>query len=179
MHFRRSCARLCMSARACARERRGRQRGTTARPLDGIHNVGMYMCECMYVHMDVRVGSMQVCVRARARRERRTRAPTRRVSLRAYIFVRMSTCMCLSARVDSMGGCACAHVRVRARGCARTWVWYAPLRNVRLYRRSCIQACMDAWIRTHTHTHHRRPHRRLSAAIPSCVHVRMDVSIRI
>jgi hypothetical protein len=31
-----------MSARACAREW---QRNATARPLDVIHHVGMYMCE--------------------------------------------------------------------------------------------------------------------------------------
>ncbi len=108
-------ARLCMSARACAFERRERLRNTTARPLDAIHHVGMYMCEQMYVHMDVRVHSMQVSVlcvrayvRARARRERHTRAPTRGVSLRAYICVRMIICMCMSGRVDFMGECACA-----------------------------------------------------------------------
>ncbi len=53
-------ARLCMSVRACARDRRERWRNTTARPLDVIHHVGMYMCECMYMHMDARADSMQV-----------------------------------------------------------------------------------------------------------------------
>ena len=61
----RSCARLCMSARASAREGRERRRNPTARPLDVIHHVGMYMCECMDVHMDVRVESLQVSVHSR------------------------------------------------------------------------------------------------------------------
>jgi hypothetical protein len=122
MHFSvRVRAFLCMSARACARERRERRRNTPARPLDVIHHVGMYMCECMNGHMDVREDSMQVRVRVRtcARRERLVRAPTRRVTLRAYICVRMyecmyvydvcmSACMCMSVGVYSMGVCVCA-----------------------------------------------------------------------
>jgi hypothetical protein len=141
MHFSvRVRARLCMSARACARERRERRRNTTARPLDVYHHVCMSTCECVYLHMDVCVDSMQVRVRARARRELHRRAPTRRVSLRAYICVRMSACMCMSVRVDSMGACACLSVCT----CARARVWYAHLYNVDLYRRLCIQACTDA-----------------------------------
>jgi hypothetical protein len=49
---------LCMSVRACARERR---RNATARPLDVCHHVCMCMCGCMHVHMCVRVDSMQAC----------------------------------------------------------------------------------------------------------------------
>ena len=55
-------ARLCVSARACARERRERRRNTRARPLGVYHHVGLHMWACMCVHMGVRADSMQVCV---------------------------------------------------------------------------------------------------------------------
>jgi hypothetical protein len=171
------CKCECVCVRACARTRRERRRNMTTQPLDVIHHVRMYMCECMYVHMDARADSMQVCVRvrvragARARRERHTRAPTRRVSLRAYICVRMSTCTCMSVRVDSMGACACAHLRVRA--CAAR-MGYSHLYNVRLYRRLCNQACM---LDVHT---------RIGGSvyvglqpIPSCMRVRMHICMRV
>jgi hypothetical protein len=59
MHSRvRAGACLCMSARACARERR---RNATARPLVVCHHVCMCMWECMHVHMCVRVDSLQAC----------------------------------------------------------------------------------------------------------------------
>jgi hypothetical protein len=84
---------LCMSAHACARERR---RNATARPLDVCHHVRMCMCECMYVHMCVRVDSMQACA------SRRVRMPTcahahahRRLHLRlaaARTLVHARTC---------------------------------------------------------------------------------------
>ncbi len=55
--------------------------------------------------------------------------------------------------------------------CARAGVWYAHLYNVRLYRRSCIEACTDAQMRTRTRT----------SAVPcafgcshTLVHARMD-----
>ncbi len=65
VHFVHVRARLCMSARACSRERRQWRRNATAGPLDVYHPVCMYMCECVYMHMDVRVDSMPVCARVR------------------------------------------------------------------------------------------------------------------
>ncbi len=77
--------RLCMSARACARERRERRRNPSARPpnlCDYVHMyVGASTCERMHMHICVRVDPMQACVRARAclraRRERRRKPRSR------------------------------------------------------------------------------------------------------
>jgi hypothetical protein len=63
--------RLCVSARACARERRERRRNPSARPPNVCHCVHMYVgtstCERMYMHMCVRVDPMQACARVFAR----------------------------------------------------------------------------------------------------------------
>ncbi len=62
--------RLCVSARACARERRERRRNARSRPphvCHYVHNyVGTSTCERMYMHMCVRVDPMQACARVRA-----------------------------------------------------------------------------------------------------------------
>ncbi len=50
----------CVCARAAGAAAR-HDRATS----DVCHHVGMCMCECMNVHMDVRVDSMPVCVRVR------------------------------------------------------------------------------------------------------------------
>ncbi len=76
-----------MSARASSRERRERRRNMTTRPLDVIHHVGMYMCECMYVHMDARADSMQVCVRVRLCARARVGSGTRAFTTRVHIYV--------------------------------------------------------------------------------------------
>jgi hypothetical protein len=77
------CVSACVRAlvRECAREQREWRRNMTARPLDVYYFVCMHMCECMYMHMCVRVHSMQVCACTCVR----THAPTRCVSLCAYI----------------------------------------------------------------------------------------------
>ncbi len=59
------CARRMLfgvRARSCARERQERRRTASARPLDVYHHVGMHMCQCVYMHVCVRVDSMQVCL---------------------------------------------------------------------------------------------------------------------
>ena len=62
-------ARLCMSSRACACERRERRRNPSARPPHVCHyvhiHVGTSTCERMYMHMCVRVDRMQVCAYVR------------------------------------------------------------------------------------------------------------------
>jgi hypothetical protein len=89
-------ARLCMSARACARERR---RTATARPLDVCHHVRMCMCECMHVHVCVRVDSMQACASRR---------------------VRMPWCAHAHVHPRPHPRSAAAHTLVRARTCGYT-----------------------------------------------------------
>ena len=147
-----------MSTRACARERRERRCNATALPLDVCHHVCMYMCECMYVHMDVRVDSMQACVRVRTCVRARVESGTRARPISTYICT--STCICMSVHVDAMGACACVRARAHARECGM------PIcRNVRRYRRLFIQACTDAQMHTQVTTQtHRQLHLRLSAA---------------
>jgi hypothetical protein len=160
-----------MSTRACARERRERRGNATALPLDVCHHVCMYMCECMYVRMCVRVDSMHVhvraCVhvRARARRKRHSRAP------HTSTYICTSTCICMSVHVDAMGACACVRARAHARECGM------PIcRNVRRYRRLFIQAFTDAQMHTQRH---------IGSSIyvclqprSSCMRVRMELYIR-
>ena len=63
--------RLCVSARACARERREWRPNPSARPPNVCHYVHMYVgtstCERMYMHMCVRVDPMQACASMCAR----------------------------------------------------------------------------------------------------------------
>ena len=125
--------RLCVSARACARERRERRRNPSARPPNVCHCVHMYVgtstWERMYMHMCVRVDPMQACARARAclraRRERRRNPRSRPLAVSHYvhIYVGMSEpiCICKRAYIEYMSAricvcvSACAYVRVSAR----------------------------------------------------------------
>jgi hypothetical protein len=85
MHF---SVRARMIARASARARRERRRNTTARPLDVYHPVGMYLCECVYVHMAYVCtcrfhASVCACAYVRARTHREWH--TRRVHIYVYV----------------------------------------------------------------------------------------------
>jgi hypothetical protein len=66
-----------------------------------------------------------------------------------------------------VSGCVCV--------CTCGGVWYAHLYNVRLYRRSCIEACTGAQMRTHTRI--RGSIRGCLLPIPSCMRVRVDVNV--
>ena len=125
------------------------------------------ICVCLgsYAYICVHIKIPCVCgyVRVSARLERRARARPRVV----YIYMCMCEHICIrmSAHVNYMGACAC----VRAH--ARAGVSNGHLYNVRLYRRSCIEACTDAQMRTRTRT----------SAVPcafggshTLVHARMD-----
>ncbi len=144
-------ARLCMSARACAREQRERRRNTTARPLDVCHHVGMYMCECMYMHTCVRVGSLRVCVRVRtcmcARVGSGTRARPRDVydHVHTFIYVCMCEYMCMYECIYRFHEC------VRVCVCARGGM---PICTMCV----CIEACASrhVWMPRCAHTTHRR-----------------------
>ena len=126
--------RLCVSARACARERREWRRNPSARPPNVCHYVHMYVgtstCERMYMHMCVRVDPMQACARVRAclraRRERRRNPRLRPLAVGHYvhIYVGMSEpiCICKRAYIDCMSArmCVCVCACERASGAART-----------------------------------------------------------
>ena len=94
---------LCMSSRACARERR---RNTTARPLDVCHHVCMCMCACARgMHLSVG-GRGRGRARARTRLER---ASTNCVSLRTFyidVYLYMNVGM-YGCRIVCLCMCVC------------------------------------------------------------------------
>jgi hypothetical protein len=126
--------RLCVSARACARERRQRRRNPSARPPNVCHYVHMYVgtctCERMCMHMCVRVDPMQACARVRAClrawRERRRNPRSRPLAMCHYvpIYVGISEpiCICTRACMEYMSArmCVCVCACERASGAART-----------------------------------------------------------
>jgi hypothetical protein len=127
--------RLCMSARACAREPRERRRNPSARPPYVCHCVQMYVgtstCERMYMHMlCVRVDPMQACARVRAclraRRERRRNPRSRPLVMCHYAHIHVGMfepiCICRTAYIEYMSArmCVCVCACERASGAART-----------------------------------------------------------
>jgi hypothetical protein len=60
-----ACARALAHECACVCARAAGAAAQHERTPEGIHHVGMYMFECVHVHMDVRLDCMQVCVRVR------------------------------------------------------------------------------------------------------------------
>ena len=126
--------RLCVSARACARERRERRRNPSARPPNGCHCVHMYVgtstWERMYMHMCVRVDPMQACARVcaclRARRERRRNPRLRPLVVSHYVHICVGMfepiCICTRAYMEytSARMCVCVCARERASGAERT-----------------------------------------------------------
>ena len=92
-------ARMCMSARACARERRERRRNPSARPPNVCHYAHIYVgtstCDRMYMHMYVRAcrshASVCACARVFARAAGAATQPevatSSSVSLCTYMWV--------------------------------------------------------------------------------------------
>ena len=112
---------------------------------------------------------MQACARVRAclraRRERRRNPRSRPLAMCHYVQIYVGMCepicICKRAYMEYMPArmCVCVCACERASGAARTrattrlaraGMCYAHLYNVRLYRRSCIEACTDAQMRTRT-----------------------------
>ena len=126
--------RLCVSARACARERRQRRRNPSARPPNVCHcvhmNAGTSTCERMYMHMCVRGDPMQACARVRAclraRRERRRNPRLRPLVMCHYVHICVGMsepiCICKRAYIEYMSArmCVCVCACERASGAART-----------------------------------------------------------
>jgi hypothetical protein len=125
-----------------------------ARRLDVYHNVGMYTCECMYMHVHVRVDSMHVRVHARTCTRARVGSGTRACPRDVYHYVHASTyvcaCVCMSVRVASTGACAWLQPCVRVRTCARFGVVRPSVRcaSVSMRAHQGMYGCPDA----HTHT---------------------------